>query len=281
MKSTTKKLISLLLVIFTLSTLTITAFAITHSRSLTVGNTYSLAYSDTPYQSTDESVIQIRHDGDFYYTAVAVGEGTATVYGGVWANMPNPEYSFTVKSNETYQPITEPSLDDTVVNDTNVNNTDSYDDHMNSIDKQMEENSKKFDEIQESRKNEFNEKAESIQAEHDEMYEQTQNTIEKGFTFTGIMFVVIIIIWIVALLSIIIGVIYIFIEAPKCGMSRAWALLPLVSSFLGIIIFIVIRTKSKERNGTLGTSGRKITCPTCGGTHPDGTETCSICGTKL
>lgn len=81
---------------------------------------------------------------------------------------------------------------------------------------------------------------------------------------------------ILVLLLILVGCVYIFIEAPKCGMSRAWALMPLVSYGLGLLVFIVVRSKHKSDVKT-----RKIICPTCGGVHSDSTTFCPICGTKL
>ncbi len=71
-------------------------------------------------------------------------------------------------------------------------------------------------------------------------------------------------------------ILYIFFAAPKCGMSRLWALLPIFSNVLGLIIFIFIRSKHKS-----GVRTKKITCPTCGGVCTDDTAFCSICGTKL
>lgn len=77
-------------------------------------------------------------------------------------------------------------------------------------------------------------------------------------------------------LLIVAEILYIFIEAPKCGMSRLWALVPIFSNVLGLVIFIIIRSKHKA-----GVRTRKITCPTCGGVCTDDTAFCSICGTKL
>lgn len=71
-------------------------------------------------------------------------------------------------------------------------------------------------------------------------------------------------------------IVYIFIEAPKCGMSRWWAVVPIFSNVLGIIIFIVVRQMHKA-----GGKKTKITCPTCGGVCTDDTAFCPICGTKL
>lgn len=71
-------------------------------------------------------------------------------------------------------------------------------------------------------------------------------------------------------------ILYIFFAAPKCGMSRLWALLPIFSNVLGLIVFIFVRSKHKS-----GVRTKKITCPTCGGVCTDDTAFCSICGTKL
>ena len=75
------------------------------------------------------------------------------------------------------------------------------------------------------------------------------------------------------------AVIYIFFAAPKCGMSRWWALLPLVSNVMGLFIFIVIR--SKRRTEPDATGKNTITCPVCNTVHHKGTKQCSVCGNDL
>lgn len=72
---------------------------------------------------------------------------------------------------------------------------------------------------------------------------------------------------------------YIFYAAPKCGMSRWWAVAPLINNVLGLIVFIVVFTRKK--NGRSRKAAVVITCPTCGGKHQEGAGFCSICGTKL
>lgn len=72
---------------------------------------------------------------------------------------------------------------------------------------------------------------------------------------------------------------YIFYAAPKCGMSRWWAIAPLINSVLGLIVFIVVFTRKK--NGRSRKAAMVITCPTCGGKHQEGAGFCSICGTRL
>lgn len=89
---------------------------------------------------------------------------------------------------------------------------------------------------------------------------------------TGTMFFVIA----AALLLFVVEILYIFFEAPKCGMSRLWALAPIISNILGFIIFIIIRSKHKAN-----VRARKITCPTCGGACNDDTVFCPMCGTRL
>ena len=70
--------------------------------------------------------------------------------------------------------------------------------------------------------------------------------------------------------------VYIFIEAPKCGMSRAWAIAPLLSCGLGFRAFIIVRSRRKAKANI-----RITTCPTCGGIHTENVTYCPDCGTKL
>lgn len=93
---------------------------------------------------------------------------------------------------------------------------------------------------------------------------------QKAMETTGIIIIV------TSVLLVLAEIIYIFIAAPKCGMSRFWALVPLFSNFFGLIVFIVVRSNRKT-----STSTHTITCPTCSSVHPAGTTECSICGTKL
>lgn len=100
-------------------------------------------------------------------------------------------------------------------------------------------------------------------------YQQQKDRIETMQTIIGIIFVVII-------LSGIAASVYIFITAPKCGMSRAWALAPVVCNVFGLLAFIMVRTASKTTAST-----NTVLCPTCNAVHPAGTQFCNICGTKL
>lgn len=71
---------------------------------------------------------------------------------------------------------------------------------------------------------------------------------------------------------------YIFVTAPKCGMSRLWALAPVIGNVFGLVVFLVLRSVAKQNTAT---TKNVIVCPVCNGRHPYGTDVCSICGTKL
>lgn len=101
-------------------------------------------------------------------------------------------------------------------------------------------------------------------------FSRTQNMIESIHTMIGFVIVLVLLIGVAAS-------VYIFITAPKCGMSRAWALAPVLSSVFGLIAFIIVRTASKATAAGSNT----IVCPTCNAVHPAGTAVCNICGTKL
>jgi hypothetical protein len=62
---------------------------------MNVGDTFSIM-SETPCESSDPSVVEIRYDGGKEYTAIAVGPGTATITGATWMES-SKEYIFTVK----------------------------------------------------------------------------------------------------------------------------------------------------------------------------------------
>ena len=79
------------------------------------------------------------------------------------------------------------------------------------------------------------------------------------------------------ILLLLLEIVYIFIAAPKCGMSRLWALVPLFSHFFGLIAFIVVRTNRKTQVSPANT----FACPTCQAVHPYGTAVCSVCGKKF
>lgn len=72
-------------------------------------------------------------------------------------------------------------------------------------------------------------------------------------------------------------VIYIFKNAPKCGMSRLLAIIPILLPMFGFVVMLVVRSNCKNNKK----SKNVVTCPKCGGVHPVGTSFCSICGTQI
>ena len=90
------------------------------------------------------------------------------------------------------------------------------------------------------------------------------------------MQVFIVLLIVIAVILLIAEITYIFISAPKCGMSRLWALVPLFSNIFGLIVFIAVRSAKGTTANT-----HTITCPVCNGVHPIGTTKCSICGANL
>ena len=147
---------------------------------------------------------------------------------------------------------------------------------MSNIQKEMDESWQQFEEEIKKQQEERDAKEEEFKKQKEEREQQwEQERIErekerKASQRVGIIIAV------VAVLLLLAEMMYIFIAAPKCGMSRFWALVPLFSNFFGLIVFIVVRSNRKT-----STSTHTITCPTCSSVHPAGTTECSICGTKL
>ena len=147
---------------------------------------------------------------------------------------------------------------------------------MSNIQKEMDESWQQFEEEIKKQQEEWAAKEEEFKKQKEEREQQwEQERIErekerKASQRVGIIIAV------VAVLLLLAEMMYIFIAAPKCGMSRFWALVPLFSNFFGLIVFIIVRTNRKTSVST-----HSITCPTCSGVHPAGTTVCSICGTKL
>jgi len=112
----------------------------------------------------------------------------------------------------------------------------------------------------------------------DEMYEENneaRKNIKRAFDFINVYIIILVIIVVVVTA---IEIICIYITAPKYGMTRLWAIVPIFSRIFGFIIYLVILTIRK--NNTTNTTNT-IMCPVCNGKHPYGTKTCSICGTRL
>ena len=197
MNKLTRRTLPFLLLITMILSLCVTAFAAGHTERerLLVGERKRLSFSDTPYISSNPSVVQIVQESSSTYYAVGVGIGKAEVTGGTWMGFPQDSYLISV--------------------------------HRTGF-----------------------------------------GTLETGVKIT-------ICIAVVLYLLVFAEIVYIFIKAPKCGMSRLWALVPLVSNVLGLVIFIAVASNRNPKNT------KRITCPTCGSVHPQNTAFCNICGTKL
>lgn len=186
--------------------------------------------------SSDEAVVTVAKDG----TVTAVGAGTA--YVAIDAGSMYELYCYIVPAENN---------DTTGAGSGNENGNDSMWDKYKD----------KVDEMQQF--------VDQASKENNQILQNAQDRMDGMFIFMMILIIVAVLLGVAA-------VIYIFIEAPKCGMSRLWALVPLFSNLLGLIVFIVIRSSRKQKD-----TSHTITCPTCNGVHPAGTTECSICGTKL
>ncbi len=276
MKKTSKLIISFLLIAMIVASLSVTAFAETVTWSSFVGDEYTVM-SETPFVSSNTAVVEVRYEGNYVYKLVAVGEGSATVNGGTWMGSACNDYVFNITARTTESNMgdwltgfDEPEVEAPVQPLIPEENTTSV------ADKYREE----FESNRAEASEKFNEKYESVNAEIEEDKKKIEEDTEEIKGFIGGVSIAVAVIWILVILLLIVGFagcIYIFIEAPKCGMSRAWALMPLFSGVLGLIVFIVIRSSHKKSPAV----GNKKNCPTCGGVHPEGTTVCSICGTQL
>lgn len=109
------------------------------------------------------------------------------------------------------------------------------------------------------------------ESEFDRLFNQTKDRVERTH---DVMEVVLPILAVVMSALLVAAIVYIFIAAPKCGMSRWWAVLPLFSYVLGLILFIAVRSTRKTQAASVNT----FRCPTCSAVHPYGTTVCSVCG---
>lgn len=214
--------------------------------------------------SSNESVVTVSEKG----LVTAIGEGTA--YVAIDAGSMYKLYCYTV-----FDPAAPDYNTVGSTGNTTGETTDSFEEFKNAIEQQREETQKKAEEtqqkIEETRKEieeatEYQNKIEDVQ----------RNIFSKAFGFIGGMGTFIILITIILLGLLIAEITYIFITAPKCGMSRWWAIVPVFSNVLGLIVFIIVCSNRKTT-----VSSRTIVCPTCNSVHPLGTTECSICGTKL
>ena len=119
---------------------------------------------------------------------------------------------------------------------------------------------------------EFDDWVEERKAEREEERENEKEELTFG-DVAPFIFVSLVLILVLA------EIIYIFVTAPKFGMSRFWALAPIVGNVFGLVVFLVLKTAAKQNGAT--NCANVITCPVCNAKHPYGTSVCSICGAKL
>ena len=218
------------------------------------------------YSMVDE---QLREEGFFddytYYNQFASDTLTTT----------SPAETQTYDYEDYYNSVYESQLSD--LREQYESNYAEFEEHKAEIDSQIAENESRFNE------------AESHIDEQHEKVEDYNSVIAPviGTAFAGgalmwvLMFVAIIVLFIVSIVGGIIEIVYIYRNAPKCDMTKLWALVPLISPLFGLFAVIYVRSTCKKmETATTGVTG-KITCPTCNGVHPNGTTVCTICGTEL
>ena len=170
-----------------------------------------------------------------------------------------------------------------------------YESQLSDLREQKESNYAEYEEHKAEIESQHAEIESYIYEQFENMYEQRENDEDYnsviapviGTAFAGgaliwiLMFVAIIVLFIVSIVGGIIEIVYIYRNAPKCDMTKLWALVPLISPLFGLFAVIYVRSTCKKmETATTGVTG-KITCPTCNGVHPNGTTVCTICGTEL
>ena len=97
MKKMMKRIVALVLALLMMSSFALPVLAAErYEEHMVVGETMSLMFSNTPYESSDPDVVRVDHDGGNKYTAVAVGKGKATLTGATWMGAKGSEYEITV-----------------------------------------------------------------------------------------------------------------------------------------------------------------------------------------
>ena len=81
---------------------------------------------------------------------------------------------------------------------------------------------------------------------------------------------------IAALILAIFFILYIYINAPKHGLSRWWALLPLLFNIVAVGIYVILRQENSKK-----VLPNNVICPQCGSPQTLGTIQCQNCGTRL
>lgn len=128
--------------------------------------------------------------------------------------------------------------------------------------------------------NRIRDTAETFSDMYSEAREYTAKAISQQKSITDSFDIAAILIGL--LIAVILGlhvaaIVYVIVSAPKCGMSRLWALVPIFSAFFGLLVIIYIHSRKK----TSPQNGKAVICAVCGGVHPQNTAFCSICGNAL
>lgn len=229
--------------------------------------------------SSDEAIVTVATNG----TVTAVGEGTA--YVAVDAGGMSEVYRYDVVAVGTgsatqsdFEAYKNQVME--AFQNEKEQKKEEYNTAVNSMWEQFEEAKKQNEEMFAQAKQQNEEMFAQAQKQNEEIFAQAQKQNAERLNRAGKsvfnMATVAVILAVTFVLLMIAEIIYILIAAPKCGMSRLWALMPLFSNILGLIVFIIVRS---GRN-TVSASNTVI-CPTCGSVHPTGTAVCAICGTKL
>ena len=81
---------------------------------------------------------------------------------------------------------------------------------------------------------------------------------------------------IAAIILAIFSILYIYINAPKHGLSRWWALLPIIINIVALGIYVIFRQENSKK-----ALPNNVICPQCGSPQALGTIQCRNCGTRL
>ncbi len=71
----------------------------------------------------------------------------------------------------------------------------------------------------------------------------------------------------------IVGLVIVCKKAPGADMSKAWALLSLISVAFAVVLIIIMSKNSKQKPGK-----GKVVCPVCNTIHSENTTRCNVCG---
>lgn len=225
--------------------------------SLWMDNGMATAYS------SDEAVVTVAEDG----TVTAVGEGTAYVVFCVNTLEKMYRYDVTaIKEEAPDQPVEVPGVEDV-------------------LEGAPDEFKDKWDAAQEQQN-----KVEAEIAKTEGLFAVLSGVVAAVFAFVaGVIGIgipaVSMIFGVLFLLAVIVRsalLVWICTVAPRAGMAKTWGLLALASAIAGIVMLIIIYSKSKKSPASDPTPAPvENICPSCGTVHQEDAKWCRNCGTKL